>query len=175
MLSDEWGMQYNDMIINKYSSPILTLLQIRPPPTLPQKQETSSSIVCIIFYLKPLQNLWSWERRSYKPSSLVPNVRGRNKVERACCFAFSARIGKPFSPTALTALAWKRELSTSWCIICVLLHTAINSYCPIVLSYYRISESTFPILYVYYEFSQRKADDLKETSFVSFSIRRVEL
>ena len=40
---------------------------------------------------------------------------------------------------------------------------------------YSIAESTFPMLYVYYELSQRKADDRQETSFVSFSILRIEL
>ena len=68
------------------------LLPPKKANTRPCSETSRSSIVCIIFYLKPLQNFWPWERRSYKPSSLVPNVRGRNKVERACFFAFSAHM-----------------------------------------------------------------------------------
>lgn len=152
--------------------------------TRPCSETSRSSIVCIIFYLKPLQNFWPWERRSYKPSSLVSNVRGRNKVERACFFAFSAHMESLSAQQSNSSHCAGVEKGIIYLLmhhsVCVLLHTVINSYCPIALSYYRmkiysISESTFPILNVYYELSQRKADDRKETSFVSFSIRRVEL
>ena len=153
--------------------------------TRPYSETSRSSIVCIIFHLKPLQNLWPWHCRDSGEAT--------NRVRWCQTWGVEKRLNERafllFLPT------WKAfQPNSSHCAgvgkgiiyllmhhsVCVLLHTVINSYCPIALSYYRmkiysISESTFPILYVYYELSQRKADDRKETSFVSFSIRRVEL